>query len=174
MRTVHLLMPCLPRRCDALVGEVVRAPPTVAVVRLLDEMSDTVSALHSCRGCSSYLRRLSRGRIAAIAANAANAVSHPCPLPPRQPTQPPGTSAPAPACLPACLPAAVPGAGRRRVLPQCACGCRVAARGGAGAKGHAKGRSAMSPPQLPAPGAWAGPPADITSSAFSAASAAAV
>ena len=103
MRTVHLLMPCLPRRCDALVGEVVRAPPTVAVVRLLDEMSDTVSALHSCRGCSSYLRRLSRGRIAAIAANAANAVSHPCPLPPRQPTQPPGTSAPAPACLPACL-----------------------------------------------------------------------
>ena len=104
MRTVHLLMPCLPRRCDALVGEVVRAPPTVAVVRLLDEMSDTVSALHSCRGCSSYLRRLSRGRIAAIAANAANAVSHPCPCPPASP--------PSPlvlllllllACLPACL-----------------------------------------------------------------------
>lgn len=31
------------RRCDQLVGEVVQAPPTVAVVRLLDEISDTVS-----------------------------------------------------------------------------------------------------------------------------------
>lgn len=31
------------RRCDQLVGEVLQAPPTVAVVRLLDEISDTVS-----------------------------------------------------------------------------------------------------------------------------------
>ncbi|PRW32540.1 putative mitochondrial intermediate mitochondrial [Chlorella sorokiniana] len=29
-------------RCDQLVGEVVQAPPTVAVVRLLDEISDTL------------------------------------------------------------------------------------------------------------------------------------
>ena len=31
-----------PRRCEGLVGEVVQAPPAAAVVRLLDDMSDTV------------------------------------------------------------------------------------------------------------------------------------
>ena len=174
-RSVHVLMHGLPRlrRCDALVGEVVRAPPSVAVVRLLDEMSDTVSegvAGRPCVCCSQRLlvtsvHRLCRSHVVV----AANAVSHPCSLPtPAHPPAPCCCGCPCcsflPCCSFSCLPAAVPGAGCCRVLPQRARGPRVAAPGRAGVQGS-KGSRRGSVRRRSCPnGAWAAfPPARIPS-----------
>lgn len=64
-RDWHVLARDAIAQCEALVDEVVRAPPTAAVVRLLDNISDTVGAAGrggfcQVQWCHVYQRPLDR------------------------------------------------------------------------------------------------------------------
>ena len=82
------------RRCEGLVGEVVRSPPSAATVRLLDDMSDAVGACGALQPLLLPLLLLLRAR--GKGGWRHPPMPHPCPRPRPQNARPPHTRAAVP------------------------------------------------------------------------------